>query len=216
MKKTLLVITAALLLCVSAFAQWENRGQGFQRPDEATLIKMRTDWMVRELGLNETQAEKLLELNQKYPNALRPGQGGPGMGRARRERPEEANVGQEGNETEKATGKEARKARKAKKDKEAEGQVDEMQAAREAYENELKEILTEDQFKTWKENMNRRQQGQGRPGGYGPGGGVASVAPAVPADQAGADSADRIEAASAEETPAEEENGINRSLMGLR
>ena len=40
----------------------------------------------------------------------------------------------------------------------------------EAYENELKEILTEDQFKTWKENMNRRQQGQGRPGGYGPGG----------------------------------------------
>ena len=45
-----------------------------------------------------------------------------------------------------------------------------MQAAREAYENELKEILTEDQFKTWKENMNRRQQGQGRPGGYGPGG----------------------------------------------
>ena len=148
MKKTLLVITAALLLCVSAFAQWENRGQGFQRPDEATLIKMRTDWMVRELGLNETQAEKLLELNQKYPNALRPGQGGPGMGRARRERPEEANVGQEGNETEKATGKEAR----------------------EAYENELKEILTEDQFKTWKENMNRRQQGQGRPGGYGPGG----------------------------------------------
>lgn len=170
MKKTLLVVTAALLLCVSAFAQWENRGQGFQRPDEATLIKMRTDWMVRELGLNETQAEKLLELNQKYPNALRPGQGGPGMGRARRERPEEANVGQEGNETEKATGKEARKARKAKKDKEAEGQVDEMQAAREAYENELKEILTEDQFKTWKENMNRRQQGQGRPGGYGPGG----------------------------------------------
>ena len=120
MKKTLLVITAALLLCVSAFAQWENRGQGFQRPDEATLIKMRTDWMVRELSLNETQAEKLLELNQKYPNALRPGQGGPGMGRARRERPEEANVGQEGNETEKATGKEARKARKAKKDKEAE------------------------------------------------------------------------------------------------
>ena len=79
MKRILLVITAALLLSVSAFAQWENRGQGFHRPDEATLLKMRTDWMVRELGLNETQAEKLLELNQKYPNALRPGPGGPGM-----------------------------------------------------------------------------------------------------------------------------------------
>ena len=54
---------------------------------------------------------------------------------------------------EKATGKEARKARKAKKDKEAEGQVDEMQAAREAYENELKEILTEDQFNKWQKQQ---------------------------------------------------------------
>ena len=50
----------------------------------------------------------------------------------------------------------------------SEEQIQEMQKAREAYEAELKEILTEDQFKTWKENQNRRPQG--RPGGFGPGG----------------------------------------------
>ena len=67
MKKTLL-ITTALLLTVMAFAQG-NR-QGFQRPDEATMVKMRTERMAQQLGLDETQTAKLLELNQKYPNAM--------------------------------------------------------------------------------------------------------------------------------------------------
>ena len=53
----------------------------------------------------------------------------------------------------------------------------EMEAAMEAYENELKGILTEDQYKTYQENKNRRmqqmqQRGTGGPGrgGFGPGG----------------------------------------------
>ncbi len=190
MKKSLL-IAAALMLTISAFAQENNRRQGFQRPDEATMIKMRTDRMVQELGLDETQAAKLLELNQKYPNAMRgPGMrglGGPGgqrMGMPQGEPGNEQNVSDD-KSVKKA--KKAKKARKAKKSENAEAQPEgrpqggrpgmprlteeqmkEMQAAREAYENELKEILTEDQFKTYKENQNRRPQG--RPGGFGPGG----------------------------------------------
>lgn len=187
MKKSLL-IAAALMLTISAFAQENNRRQGFQRPDEATMIKMRTDRMVQELGLDETQAAKLLELNQKYPNAMRgPGMRGPGGPGGQRMGMPQGEPGNEQNVSDDKSVKKAKKARKAKKSENAEAQPEgrpqggrpgmprlteeqmkEMQAAREAYENELKEILTEDQFKTYKENQNRRPQG--RPGGFGPGG----------------------------------------------
>ena len=188
MRKSLLVIAAALMLSVSAFAQWGNGGEGFQRPDPATMIQMRTDRMVQELGLNETQAAKLLELNQKYPNAMFGGRGPRMNGRRDGQNVNQDEANQE------TTGKKAKKAKKNKK-AEAETQVEpqeggrpgmppgmdeerfkEMQSAAEAYEAELKEILTEDQYKTYQENKNRRPQGRGpggpggRPGGFGPGG----------------------------------------------
>ena len=182
MKKSLLLI-AALVLSISAFAQWGGNGQGFQRPDPETMIKMRTDRMVQELGLDETQAAKLLELNQKYPNPMgRPGMGGPGrpggpgMGRPDEGPKTDENVTDEGN------AKKSRKEKRAEKAKQAETEQNEAQAAMEAYENELKEILTEDQYKTYKENQSHRFEGRGqggpggrpggRPGGFGgPGGG---------------------------------------------
>lgn len=172
MKKTLFVIAAALLLSICAFAQ-ENRRQGFERPDEATMLKMRTDRMARELGLDEAQTAKLLELNQKYPNTMmgpRMGeQGRPGMGRPPREGMNDQNA------TEENAPKKDRKARKAEEKKAQEAQIKEMEAAMEAYENELKGILTEDQYKTYQENKNRRmqqmqQRGPGGPGGPGRGG----------------------------------------------
>ena len=193
MKKSLLIIAAALMLSVSAFAQWDNGGQGFQRPDPAVMIQMRTDRMVQELGLDEAQAAKLLELNQKYPNAM---MGGRGPRMNGRRNGQEVNQDEANQET---TGKKAKKAKKNKK-AEAETQVEpqeggrpamppgmdeekikEMQSDAEAYDAELKEILTEDQYKTYQENKNRRPQGGpggpggrpgGRPGGFGgPGGG---------------------------------------------
>ena len=172
MKKSLFVITAALLLSICAFAQ-ENRRQGFERPDEATMLKMRTDRMARELGLDEAQTAKLLELNQKYPNTMmgpRMGeQGRPGMGRPPREGMNDQNA------TEENAPKKDRKARKAEEKKAQEAQIKEMEAAMEAYENELKGILTDDQYKTYQENKNRRmqqmqQRGPGGPGGPGRGG----------------------------------------------
>ena len=172
MKKSLFVIAAALLLSICAFAQ-ENRRQGFERPDEATMLKMRTDRMARELGLDEAQTAKLLELNQKYPNTMmgpRMGeQGRPGMGRPPREGMNDQNA------TEENAPKKDRKARKAEEKKAQEAQIKEMEAAMEAYENELKGILTDDQYKTYQENKNRRmqqmqQRGPGGPGGPGRGG----------------------------------------------
>ncbi len=95
-----------------------------------------------------TQEAKLLELNQKYPHVMmgpggpgRDGHGGPGMGRP----PKDDNNG----------------------DKSREDRMKEIQAEREAYDAGLKEILTEDQYKTWQENRDKHPQGrpQGRPHG---------------------------------------------------
>ena len=180
MKKLLLITAAALLLSVCAFAQEFGGWQRGERPDEATMVKMRTDRMVRQLGLDETQAAKLLELNQKYPNVMMGGRpGGPGMGRPPRgERPEEfvPPVENQDNATVDKKAKKKAKKEQKKKAKEADKaamdeQMKEMEANREAYEAELKEILTEDQYKSWEEFKNSRPQGPGgRPGGFGPGG----------------------------------------------
>lgn len=205
MKKNLLIIAAALAFSVCAFAQgYGQRPQG-QRPDEATMIKMRTDRMVQQLGLDEAQAEKLLELNKKYPTAMfgrpgGPGMGGPGpgpgMGRPPRggQRPDQdmtQGQDQAKDQENKADGKKDKKSRKNKKggkpekanvQAQSEGQAqpeggrpergrpelteeqkkafEEARAAREAYEAGLKEILTEEQFKTWQESRNRRPQGR--------------------------------------------------------
>ena len=179
MKRILLFTVAALMITTSLAAQenGDGRRQHRERPDEATMIKMRTERMAQQLGLDETQTAKLLELNQKYPNAMMGGPGGPGgpgMRRPAREPRNDQNV------TDDNTG--GKKAKKAKKAKRAEGDdngnvknaredsMNEMKATMEAYENELKGILTEEQFKTWQENRNRRPEGRGPGGPGGPGG----------------------------------------------
>ena len=169
MKKTLLISATALMLSVCAFAQGDGQRPPREKPDEATMVKMRTEHMVKRLELDETQAAKLLELNQKYPQMMmggpggpggHGGPGGPGMGRPPRDgqRPEA-----------KADTLKPKKENKVKKDRNdrpqlTEEQMEKMKVDREAYEAELKGILTEDQFKTWQEQGNRHPQG-GRPGG---------------------------------------------------
>lgn len=167
MRKSIIVMAAALMLSVCAMAQGFPQGPGPRGGfDEAQMAQMRTDRMVQQLGLNETQAAQLLELNKKYPMSAM--MGGPG-GR----RPRQENVDNGANDDTKAAKKE-KKNKKNKKDKEAkpEEQPADPQAVMEAYENELKGILTEDQFKQYQENKNRRPQGRGPggPGGFGPGG----------------------------------------------
>ena len=148
MKKVLCLTIAALALTLGAYAQENGQRQRGERPDEATMVKMRTERMVKELGLDATQEAKLLELNQKYPHVMmgpggpgRDGHGGPGMGRP----PKDDNNG----------------------DKSREDRMKEIQAEREAYDAGLKEILTEDQYNTWQENRDKRPQGRphGRPHG---------------------------------------------------
>ncbi|MBQ6177902.1 MAG: DUF4890 domain-containing protein [Bacteroidales bacterium] len=168
MRKVLFISAMAFMLSVGAIAQ-ENGGTRRERPDEATMVKMRTERMVEQLGLDETQAGKLLELNQNYPRMMMGGPGGPGgPGRHGMGRPPKDGQSLDGD----VSGDKAKKSKKAKADRKkddggipnmTEEQMNQMKADREAYEAGLKEILTEEQFKTWQESRNRPPRGERRP-----------------------------------------------------
>ncbi|MBP5388479.1 MAG: DUF4890 domain-containing protein [Prevotella sp.] len=84
MKKIMIIAVMAAALSLNANAQQQNPQMG-QRMDRTEMIKMRTEAMAKEYGLDEAQQQKLLELNTQYPDAM-PRMGGmrggqrPGMG----------------------------------------------------------------------------------------------------------------------------------------
>ena len=97
------------------------------------MIQERTDRMAEKYGLDEAQKAKLLELNKTY--SLRIG------------RPE-------GRQHERMRQK---PALDEKKKLEFEARMKEMQARREAYEEALKGILTEDQYKAYQKDQEHRK-----------------------------------------------------------
>jgi len=83
MKKMMMIAVMAVALSLNANAQQQNPQMG-QRMDRTEMIKMRTEAMAKEYGLDEAQQQKLLELNKQFPEAMpRMGMRGgqrPGMG----------------------------------------------------------------------------------------------------------------------------------------
>ena len=137
MKKTIIITMAALMLGIVANAQghrgsWQDRPQR-ERPDEATMIQERTDRMAEKYGLDEAQKAKLLELNKEYS--------------FRMERPEDR-------QHERMRQK---PALDEKKKLEFEARMKEMQSRREAYEEALKGILTEDQYQAYQKDQEHRK-----------------------------------------------------------
>lgn len=66
MKQFFMMLAAMLFISSAALAQdkSDNRKEG--------MVKHRTERMVKEYGLNDSQAKQLLELNTKYVDAMRP------------------------------------------------------------------------------------------------------------------------------------------------
>jgi len=69
MKKLMMIAVMAVALSLNANAQQENPQMG-QRMDRSEMIKMRTEAIAKQYGLDEAQQEKLLELNKQYPEAM--------------------------------------------------------------------------------------------------------------------------------------------------
>ena len=134
MKQMMLMLVVLFSMTV-AMAQNAN-GRQPRKMDAATVTTM----MTQRLGLNADQQKKVEALNKKYESVLRPGMGGPRLGKGGA-RPQ---MGQ-GSVQDKNAGQrpELTDEQKAELKKRFE--------QRAAYEKELKDILSEDQYKTYQQ-----------------------------------------------------------------
>lgn len=162
--KKMMVAFIAMAMCANVMAQEVNEQKQEPKPvDKEEMAQKRTDFMVEKYGLNEEQAAKLLELNKAHADKQRP------MRRDFRRPPMKKFEGKDLEEKEMAPeemDKVPEKMEKApeKMDKPAlkekkPGMRDEMKKEREAYENELQKIMTEEQFSAYKKDTEKRPHG---------------------------------------------------------
>ena len=123
------------------------------------MAKMRTDAMVQKYGLNDDQAKKLLDLNTRYADKLRP----MGMGGQRGQRGQ-GMQGNRNNRPQRAASDSVRAERRGQGQRGNFGaNREEMQKNMEAYNNELKTIMTTEQFEAYQKDEQSRRQGPNGP-----------------------------------------------------
>jgi Spy/CpxP family protein refolding chaperone len=153
MKQLLMTIVAAVMFSSAAMAQDQEKGK-----KKEEMAKHRTEKMVKDYDLNESQAAKLLELNTKYADKMRPHRGprGPhGPHGMKGQRPEPPKGDMKGERPEPPT-----KEMKAEMEKKRA----EMEKEQKAYDAELQKILTPDQYKLYQHDMQKHRKGGPRPG----------------------------------------------------
>lgn len=157
MKKLFMAIAAALMISSATYAQdgnYNNPQRG--RFDKKEMIQRRTDKMVKEFGLDNNQAEKLLELNTTYADKLGTNNMGHAFGR-----PGFGRGPQGGNDKFRPDTTMARMhhpqlndEQKARMNKWRE----EIEANRKSYESALQGIMTADQFKAYQNSKNKMHE----------------------------------------------------------
>jgi hypothetical protein len=159
MKK--IVMTMVALLTMTAAVAQDNNSENRQRREfkKPTPEEMTTR-MTESLKLDDKQQKKVLELNKEYENVL----GGPGMGRGfgrgqRGPRPDgQTGASQNNNNQQRPERPQMTEEQRAK--------MQQMMEKRQEYDKKLKEILTDDQYKTY-QKQNQRRGGRGGRGGFG-------------------------------------------------
>lgn len=148
MKKIVIAIAAAFLMSAGAMAQEENKGERKQ-PTKEQMAQHRTDGMVKQYGLNEEQAAKLLELNLKYSDQMGPRRGGP----------RHPGMRHQGEGSRKQMPDSVRK-QGPREFKGERGNFQEMRKKMEEYDAQLQTILTKEQYDAYKADREKmRQQG---------------------------------------------------------
>lgn len=163
MKKAMTALVAAVMMSANMVAQTEEQPQMPQQPvmDKAEMIKQRTDMMVKEYELTEEQAAKLLELNTEFADKM-PMMMGPGPRNGQRpqrgemRRPMRGPRMQNG-EAAPQLPDSVRQGRMPRAQRPGFNR-EEMLKVMEDYNEGVKKILTEDQFKKYEESMNNRRQ----------------------------------------------------------
>ena len=150
----------ALLTMTAAVAQDNNSENRQRREFKKPTPEEMTTRMTESLKLDDKQQKKVLELNKEYENVL----GGPGMGRGfgrgqRGPRPDgQTGASQNNNNQQRPERPQMTEEQRAK--------MQQMMEKRQEYNKKLKEILTDDQYKTY-QKQNQRRGGRGGRGGFG-------------------------------------------------
>jgi hypothetical protein len=173
MKKIAMAFATMIFMSTAVMAQ----NNGVQRPerqfDRAEMMKRQAEQMVTTYGLNQEQAEKLEKLNAEYADKLPMGMGmGMRGGRGGGQRPGGGGGGF-GNRPNGGGGNMGAPNGQRPSREQMEERMKEMRANQEAYNGELKKIMTEEQYKKYEadqqQRMQRMQQRQQGGGGFGGG-----------------------------------------------
>jgi hypothetical protein len=156
MKQIVMALTATLMMATAASAQDNKQQRPERRMDPSEMIQKRTDNTVKTYGLNEDQAKKLLELNKKYADKMGPRMGGPRGGR--RGGPGMRPDGQTGASPRGGNGEGRRPELTEEQRKQMEARRQEMNETMKQYDAELKTIMTEDQYKAYQADRQKRMQ----------------------------------------------------------
>ena len=153
--KKIVMTMVALLTMTAAVAQNNENGQRpeFKKPTPEEM----TNRMADQRKLDDKQKSKVLDLNKEYESVLM----GPGMGRGfgrgmgRGPRPDGQTGASQNNDQQ--------RPQRPQMTEEQRAQMQQMMEKRQEYDKKLKEILTDDQYKTYQEQHQRR----GGRGGFG-------------------------------------------------
>ena len=158
MKRIIVTMMAAMLICATAMAQDEKKEQRQPRKfDKTEMVKHRTDETVSRYKLNDKQAKQLLELNTKYADKMGPrGPHHPGHHGAGRPPMPPKDAKSERPEPPKDDAKmKDHKKQGEKHHKEMEKRRKEMEETMKAYDAEIKKIMTADQYKTYQADQQK-------------------------------------------------------------
>ena len=156
MKKMMITMMASILVSTTVFAQDDKKQDKHheRKFDKTEMVKHHTDETVKRYQLNDKQAKQLLALNNKYADKMKPQgphrhHGHHGMGQPPKDRkdmkgkrPEPPKEGQD------------------MKGKRPERPMDDTMKA---YEAELQKIMTPEQYKSYKVDMEKRREQGPRP-----------------------------------------------------
>ncbi len=139
MKQIIMTLAVVLFVGSTALAQEKNDNR------KQEMIKHRTERTVKDYNLNDKQAKKLLDLNTKYADMMRPmhRHGGPGRHSMNGQRPEPPKD-MKGEMPEPPKG-------------DMKGMREKMEKDMKAYDEELQKIMTPEQYKKYKADMEKRR-----------------------------------------------------------
>lgn len=161
MKKMMMLVVAAMMMSATAVAQDDN-GQKGEKPkfDKTEIVQRRTDGFAKRYGLDDKQKTKLLKLNTEYADKLP--MGGPRHGmrpggprfrgdslQARPQRPQNGGQPQMGEPR-----PDGAQMNGQRPDRE------QMKANMEAYDKQLKKILTDEQYKKYESDRSKMRKGR--------------------------------------------------------